>query len=104
MSRRRSLMWSVDPQVEAARALSGWAEFMRLCGRQRLFIEAIHRRDDGAGYSATAYTVRPVKNSDCHAHQPLAVGSGLTVVDAVLDAVARSGVTVDLPATMILTG
>lgn len=72
---------------------------MREASRQRVFFDNIERT--ATGFAVEAFTVRPVKNSDCYAHQGLGRGVGDTPATAVLDALTQTGVVVDGAAEML---
>lgn len=88
------MMWSLDPNVEAARKLDGWREFHRACGDDWLYFDHVVRETKRSGpYFADAYTLTGnPRRTISHLHK----GQGKTVVEAIADAYRNSGIKVPI--------
>lgn len=75
------MMWSVDPNVDAARKHAGWQEFHRAAGRVGVFFDHMVRESRRGQYTCDAFTTS----------EKLATGRGATVIASVADAYAKAG-------------
>jgi hypothetical protein len=91
---KAEMTWRLDPEVEAARRLPGWAEFHRACGAAGVFYDHIERESGKrSDYVATAFGVTP--RGSVYVSHLIAKGRGKTPLEAVLS--AASQVSIDMP-------
>ena len=84
------MMWSVDPDVEAARKLPEWRLFHKACGKVGLFFDMPYRERKRGPFNAVAFTVKRNTAGGCNSFE-LARASGKTVLETIKSAYDKSG-------------
>lgn len=64
------MLWSVDPEIEAARLLPDWKEFHKLCGQSSLYWDLPNRENKKRGpFTVIAFTLKKRMSGGYHSYE-----------------------------------